>query len=82
MKNKYLEIVKYIPSLEDHGHLYMYYGIPYSEECHVYGDDEEGENLNLMEGKKLSVVIMNIAKSIESYTAVKKYYFIYEYILK
>jgi hypothetical protein len=23
----------------------MYYGIPYSEECDVYGDDEEGENL-------------------------------------
>jgi hypothetical protein len=23
----------------------MYYGIPYSEECDVYDDDEEGENL-------------------------------------
>lgn len=45
MKSKYSEIVKHIPSLEDHGRLYMYYGIPYSEECHVYGDDEEGKNL-------------------------------------
>jgi hypothetical protein len=45
MKSKYSKIVKHIPSLEDHGHLYMYYGIPYSEECDVYGDDEEGENL-------------------------------------
>ena len=45
MKGKYSEIVKHIPSLEDHGHLYMYYGIPYSEECYVYGDDEEDENL-------------------------------------
>jgi len=44
MKNKYSEIVKHIPSLEDHGHLYMYYGTPYSEECDVYGDDE-GVNL-------------------------------------
>ncbi len=23
----------------------MYYGIPYSEECYVYGDDNEGKNL-------------------------------------
>ena len=45
MKNKYSEIVKHIPSLEDHGHLYMYYGIPYSEECYVYGDTKEGNNL-------------------------------------
>jgi hypothetical protein len=45
MKSKYSKIVKHIPSLEDHGHLYMYYGIPYCEECDVYGDDEEGENL-------------------------------------
>ncbi len=45
MKNKYNEIVKHIPSLEDHGHLYMYYGTPYSKECYVYGDDEEEDNL-------------------------------------
>lgn len=45
MKNKYSEIMKHIPSLEDHGHLYMYYGAPYSEECYVYGDNEEGESL-------------------------------------
>ncbi|MGI6424708.1 MAG: hypothetical protein ACOX2A_05655 [Tepidanaerobacteraceae bacterium] len=45
MKSKYSEILKHIPSLEDHGHLYMYYGIPYSEECYVYGDDNEGKNL-------------------------------------
>jgi hypothetical protein len=36
MKSKYSEIVKHIPSLEDHGHLYMYYGIPYSEESLGY----------------------------------------------
>jgi hypothetical protein len=45
MKSKYSEIVKHIPNLEDHGHLYMYYGFPYSEECYVYGDDVEGNNL-------------------------------------
>jgi hypothetical protein len=45
MKSKYSEIVIHIPSLEDHGHLYMYYGSPYSEECDVYGDDVEGNNL-------------------------------------
>ncbi|HZK61224.1 MAG TPA: hypothetical protein VFC41_04055 [Anaerovoracaceae bacterium] len=45
MKSKYSEIIKHIPSLEDHGHLYMYYGIPYSEKCYVYGDDDEGNNL-------------------------------------
>jgi len=44
-KNKYSEIVKHISSLEDHGHLYMYYGIPYSEECYEYGDTKEGKNL-------------------------------------
>lgn len=41
MKNKYYEIVKHISSLEDHGHLYMYYGAPYSEECYIYGDDDD-----------------------------------------
>ena len=46
MKNKYNEIVKHIPSLEDHGHLYMYYGVPYSDEYLVYGsEDEEGNKL-------------------------------------
>jgi len=45
MKNKYKKIVKHIPTLEDHGHLYMYYGHPYSEECDVYGENDEGENL-------------------------------------
>ncbi|MGE4273722.1 MAG: hypothetical protein AB7E31_12760 [Desulfitobacterium sp.] len=45
MKSKYSGIVKHIPSLENHGHLYMYYGIPYSEECYVYGDEEECNNL-------------------------------------
>lgn len=39
MENKYSEIIKHIPNLEDHGHLYMYYGVPYSKECYVYGDD-------------------------------------------
>jgi hypothetical protein len=47
MKSKYSEIIKHIPSLEDHCHLYMYYGIPYSEECYVYGDDDDEENLIL-----------------------------------
>ena len=41
MKNSYKEIIKHLPSLEDHGHLYMYYGIPYSEECYIYGDEED-----------------------------------------
>jgi hypothetical protein len=41
MRNKYREIVKHIPNLKDHGHLYMYYGTPYSDECHIYGDYED-----------------------------------------
>jgi len=45
MKSKYSEIVKHIPSLEDHGFLYMYYGIFCSEECDIYGDYEDGKNL-------------------------------------
>lgn len=47
MNSKYSEIVKHIPSLEDHGHLYMYYGSPYSEECIVYGDELDGDKLIL-----------------------------------
>jgi len=38
MENKYNEIVKHIPNLENHGHLYMYYGTPHSDECNIYGD--------------------------------------------
>jgi len=41
MKNKYDEIVKHIPNLKDHGHLYMYYGTPYSDECDIYEDYNE-----------------------------------------
>jgi len=47
MKNRYEEIIKHIPSLDDHGNLYMYYGAPYSEDCFVYGEDGEGGNLIL-----------------------------------
>ena len=47
MKSKYKEIVKHIHSIDDHGNLYMYYGIPYSEECFVYGEDDEDGNLIL-----------------------------------
>lgn len=36
-------MTRHIPILEDHGHLYMYYGLPYSEECEVYvAESEEG----------------------------------------
>ncbi len=45
MKSEYYEIVKHIPYLEDHGHLYMYYGEPYSRECYVYDDELDGKNL-------------------------------------
>jgi hypothetical protein len=41
MRNKYREIVKHIPNLKDHGHLYMYYGTPYSDECDIYEDYNE-----------------------------------------
>ena len=41
MENNYKEIIKHIPSLEDHGHRYMYYGVPCSEECDIYGDEED-----------------------------------------
>lgn len=44
MKSKYSEIIKHIPNLEDHGHLYLYYGDPYSEECLVYEDEDEAGN--------------------------------------
>jgi len=39
-------LIKQFPSLDDHGHLYMYYGIPYAEECYIYGDEED-QNLIL-----------------------------------
>ncbi|CDI40557.1 protein of unknown function [Tepidanaerobacter acetatoxydans Re1] len=45
MERKYSKILKHIPTLEDHGHLYMYYGDPYSEECYVYDDEKDGKNL-------------------------------------
>lgn len=41
MNTKYKEIIKHIPSLEDHGHQYMYYGVPHSEDCYIYGDEED-----------------------------------------
>lgn len=45
MESEYSGIVKHIPNLEDHGHLYMYYGIPYSEEYYVYDDEQDGNKL-------------------------------------
>ncbi|WP_213950544.1 hypothetical protein [Tepidanaerobacter syntrophicus] len=45
MQSKYGKILKHIPKLKDHGHLYMYYGDPYSEECYVYDDEKDGKNL-------------------------------------
>lgn len=45
MKEKYAGITGHIPSLEDHGHLYMYYGLPHSDDCYVYGDGEDDEYL-------------------------------------
>ena len=45
LKSRYEEIVRHIPSLEDHGNLYMYYGTPHSEYCFVYGEDDDGEGL-------------------------------------
>ncbi len=47
MKSYYNDLIRHIPLLEDHGNLYMYYGAPYSEECIVYGEDEEDDNLIL-----------------------------------
>jgi hypothetical protein len=47
MKSDYNDLIRHIPLLEDHGNLYMYYGVPYSEECVVYGEDEEDSNLIL-----------------------------------
>ena len=38
-RNKYEDIVRHIPLIEDHGHLYMYYGEPYNKKCHLYDDD-------------------------------------------
>ncbi|MBN2852916.1 MAG: hypothetical protein JXQ23_09310 [Clostridia bacterium] len=40
MKNNYMEILRHIPIMEDHGHLYMYYGTPYCDECDVYEDQD------------------------------------------
>jgi len=45
MNKKYDNLLIHIPLLEDHGHLYMYYGVRYSDECIVYGDEDEGDNL-------------------------------------
>ena len=59
MNGKYSEIVKHIPSLEDHGHQYMYYGIPYSEECYIFGDEEDN---NLIESYESDELCEHIAK--------------------
>jgi len=45
MKKRYEEITKHIPGLEDHGSLYMYYGVPHSEDCLVYSDENEDGHL-------------------------------------
>lgn len=42
MKNQYEKITRHIPDLEDHGHLYMYFGQPYTDECDLYGDEDSG----------------------------------------
>lgn len=62
MKNKYNEIIKHIPSLEEHGHQYMYYGEPYSEECYIYGDEEEN---NLILSYECDDLCKNIASSFQ-----------------
>lgn len=62
MKNKYNEIIKHIPSLEEHGHQYMYYGEPYSEECYIYGDEEEN---NLILSYECDDLCENIASSFQ-----------------
>ncbi|MBV1758512.1 MAG: hypothetical protein KMY55_11810 [Dethiosulfatibacter sp.] len=59
MKSKYSEIVKHIPNLENHGHLYMYYGIPYSEECYAYGDDKEVNNNQISLEDKIIEALKN-----------------------
>lgn len=64
MKNKFSEITKHINNLEDHGHLYMYYGVPYSEECYVYGygedeDEYENENENENENEEKEYLIVS-----------------------
>lgn len=59
MKNKFSEITKHINNLEDHSHLYMYYGVPYSEECYVYGygeDEDEYEDEYEYEEKEYLIV--------------------------
>ncbi len=45
IKSKYYEITKHIPSIEDHGHLYIYYGEPHSDGYNIYGDVEDDDNL-------------------------------------
>lgn len=45
MEKKYDDLLRHVPLLEDHGHLYMYYGVRYSAECFVYGDENEDDNL-------------------------------------
>lgn len=41
MQSKYYEITKHIPSIEDHGQLYIYYGMPHSYEYNIYGDSDD-----------------------------------------
>lgn len=38
-------MTKHIPALDDLGHLFMYYGVPVSDEYYVYGDEEDDDNL-------------------------------------
>lgn len=45
MQSKYYEITKHIPNIEDHGQLYIYYGMPHSYEYNIYGDSDDDDNL-------------------------------------
>ena len=45
MKSKYHSMTKHIPGLDDHGRLFMYYGVPVSDEYYIYGDEEDDDNL-------------------------------------
>jgi len=62
MKGNYREIVKHIPSLEDHGHLYMYYGIPYAKECYLFGNEDDH---NLIESYECDDLCSHIANEFQ-----------------
>ena len=60
MQSKYYEITKHIPSIEDHGQLYIYYGTPHSYEYNIYGDSDDDNLVESYECADLCESIVDV----------------------